>query len=241
MRAASASPTTSSHRSNTRCTPLASARQAPQRRRARSTGVEPGPHRDRRRPWSRRRRPSPTDIAPAPRRRSHRGPLAAPAPGAPRAPRRPAASAMRPVADVSDRASGSRARGGRAAGAGEQRLAGRAGWRAGRRCGRGRARRRRRRAAAPAALPVTSVIDVVGGQPQRQRQRSLLALARRGCGSGGRQAQVDVVAVGPDGGHAAAQVVAAGRPPAPPSRPVAGPVGHVGGGRPPPGRLATAS
>ena len=130
------SPTTSLQRSNTRWTPLASGAPSP-----RITGVERLPHR-----------------ASAPGSRWAAGERASPAssPPADDALARGQTGRDAAVGDAEDEVGLGLRR--EAAGAGEQRLARRAGWRAARRCGPGRARRTRRRAAAPAALPVTSVI-----------------------------------------------------------------------------------
>ena len=52
--------------------------------------------------------------------------------------------------------------------------------------------------------------DLVGGQPQGQRQRPLLALRGVGAGRQPADGQVEVVAVGPDQAHPATQLVAPG-------------------------------
>jgi hypothetical protein len=49
---------------------------------------------------------------------------------------------------------------------------------------------------------------LVGGQPQGQREGPLLALGGVGAGREPVEAEVEIVAVGADGGHTAAQVVA---------------------------------
>ena len=85
--------------------------------------------------------------------------------------------------------------GGRPAGGREDRLARGQVGAAAPRSRSGRARRTRRRAAGPAASRSRSVTTPVGGQPQRQRQRPLLALRRVGAGRQAVERELELVAV----------------------------------------------